>query len=84
MNTVDEEKMVKMVNEDLLPFFDDYNPSEFKSVDEYEVTKLIGEDGKVFVFETTKQGHVGIWKDYFIDPEQWKHNRLRKWQGLTY
>lgn len=84
MNYPDNDTMVKMVNEDLLQFFDDYNPSEYKSVEENQVSEIIGEDGKVFVFNRVKGGTLGVWKDYFLDPELWKQNRLKKMQGLKY
>lgn len=76
--------MVELVNADLLPFFAEHDRNKFPIVTAYEVTALLGENGKDFIFQRSDGKQLGAWKEYFLNPEQWKLNRLLKMQGITY
>lgn len=79
-------QMVDMVNNDLLPFIDELEPNETEHfwVETSAVASLEGEDGKVFSFRKTDGAVLGVWKEYFLNPEEWKKNRVKKKAGQVY
>ena len=77
-------RMVNLVNSDLLPFFDENKPTDEPWTVKDQVVELVGVDEKVYIFTRTQGGQIGVWREYFENPTQWKQNRLRKWAGLPY
>lgn len=69
------DEMVKMVNTDLLPFFAENFPSPLKEA-YAPVATLEGFEGYDFVFIREDGSRLGIWEEYFKDPEGWKAHRL--------
>jgi hypothetical protein len=78
------EEMVNLVNTDMLQFWDEHEPVEYLWTEKRKVVSLIDEQGKDFIFKREDGGQLGVWKEYFLDPEQWKKNRVLKMQGITY
>lgn len=78
------QSMVAAVNDDLLPFYDEHSEMDFNFSKEYKVSNLLGESGKDYIFERVSGGQIGIWKDYFVNPEEWKRERELKLKGLFY
>jgi hypothetical protein len=76
--------MVDLVNSDLLPFFDENKPADEPWSVKDQVVELVGVDEKVYIFTRSQGGQIGVWREYFANPDQWKQNRLRKWAGLPY
>jgi hypothetical protein len=79
------EKMVELVNTDLLPFFDEHKPIEGHSaVEADKVEDVVADSGKVLLFSKADGSTLGVWKEYFLDTELWKQERLKKWAGEVY
>ena len=70
-----EPEMVKLVNTDLLPFFEEYSLTGFQFTKLYKVVQLLGEKGKDFIFRREDGKMLGVWKDYFAAPDDWKADR---------
>jgi hypothetical protein len=78
------DKMVELVNNDLLPFFDEHKPTHETNIGSNHVVDIVAVSGKVFLFEKADGQTIGIWKEYFLEPEVWKSERLKKWAGQVY
>lgn len=67
------DEMVKMVNEDLIPFMDINFPTVEPTEPVAALQELIGYD---FLFTREDGSRLAVWESYFLNPEQWKAHRL--------
>lgn len=70
-----EEAMVKMVNEDLLPWFSTHFYYENMSV--VPVKKVIELTYSDVIFLREDGEKLAVWESYFRFPEEWKTHRLQ-------
>lgn len=69
-----KEKMVEMVNNDLIPFMAaNFSNSGERTAPVVSLEEVAGYD---FLFAQEDGTKIGVWESYFLNPEAWKSHRL--------